>query len=116
MKDKLMVINKYKDLIDKYSKLSLIYPKKYYDLKDKLESSLFTNLRELYIINCLSNKEDRIKKKEELLGELKYLNYLFTYINKLNILSDKQYKIIYIDIEVIYKYLIGWINYDKNNR
>ena len=89
MKDKLMVINKYKDLIDKYSKLSLIYPKKYYDLKDKLESVLFINLKEMYIINSLSNKENRIIRKEELLGNIKYLNYLFNCINKVNILSDK---------------------------
>ena len=116
MKDNLMVIIKYKDLIERYSNYSLIYPKKYYVLKDKLESILFDNLKELYIVNSISNKEVRLSKKEELVGKLKYLNYLFIRINKLNILSEKQYKVIYLDIEVIYKYLMGWLKCDRINR
>lgn len=116
MKDNLMVIIKYKDLIERYSNYSLIYPKKYYVLKDKLESILFDNLKELYIVNSISNKEVRLSKKEELVGKLKYLNYLFIRINKLNILSEKQYKAIYLDIEFIYKYLIGWLKCDRINR
>ena len=51
MKDNLMVINKYKDLIERYSNYLLIYPKKYYVLKAKLESILFDFLKELYIVN-----------------------------------------------------------------
>ena len=123
MKDKLMVINKYKDLIERYSNYSLIYPKKYYVLKDKLESILFDFLKELYIVNSISNKEVRLSRKEELLGNIKYLNYLFNCINKVNILSDKQYKsiyidieVIYMDIEVVYKYLVGWLKCDRVNR
>lgn len=118
MKDNLMVINKYKDLIERYSNYSLIYPKKYYVLKDKLESILFDNLKELYIVNSISNREVRLSRKEELIGKLKYLNYLFTRINKLNILSDKQYKVIYMDMdmEVVYKYLVGWLKCDRINR
>lgn len=65
------------------------------------------------IINSLSDKSLRYVKKEELIGKIKYLNYLFVSINKLNILSDKQYKILYISIEEIYKYLIGWLKSDK---
>ena len=113
MKDKLILINKYKDLIEIYSNYSLIYPRKYHKLKDMLESLLFDNLKEMYIINNISNKSIRFSRKEELLGKFKYLNYLFERINKLNILSDKQYKILYMKLEEIYKYLIGWLKVDK---
>lgn len=113
MKDKLILINKYKDLIELYSNYSLIYPRKYYKLKDMLESLLFDNLKEMYIINSIGNKSVRFSRKEELIGRLKYLNYLFESINKLNILSDKKYKTLYIKIEEVYKYLIGWLKVDK---
>lgn len=112
MKDKLLVIIKYKDLISLYSNYSLIFPKKYYHLKDILEDRLFANLREMYIINSLSDKKVRLLKKEELLGNLKYLNFLFEEINKLGILSDKQYKNLFMTIENVYKYLIGWLKVD----
>ena len=113
MKDKLVVINKYKDLIEKYSSYDLIYPRKYYYLKDLLENILFNNLRELYIINSISNRNIRVTRKEGLIGSFKYLNYLFSRINNLDILSDKRYKVLYIDMEVIYKYLVGWLNSDR---
>ena len=113
MKDNLILINKYKILVEIYSNYSLVFPRKYYSLKDRLENILFENLREMYIINSLSDKSLRCIKKEELIGNIKYLNYLFISINKLNILSDKQYKAIYISIEEIYKYLIGWLKSDK---
>lgn len=113
MKDNLILINKYKMLIDKYSNYSLIFPRKYYSLKDRLENILFENLREMYIINSLSDKNLRYVRKEELLGNIKYLNYLFISINKLDILNDKQYKVLYISLEEIYKCLIGWIKIDK---
>lgn len=113
MKDKLILINKYKDLIEIYSNYSLIYPRKYLKLKDMLESSLFDNLKEMYIINSISNKNIKFSRKEELLGKLKYLNYLFERLNKLNILTDKQYKVLYLKLEEIYKYLVWWVRIDK---
>ena len=48
-----------------------------------------------------------------MIGKLKYLNYLFKCINNLNIISDKQYKVIYIKIENIYKHFIGWVKSDR---
>ena len=113
MKDKLILINKYKDLIEIYSDYSLIYPRKYLKFKDMLESLLFDNLKEMYIINSISNKNIKFSRKEELLGKLKYLNYLFERLNKLNILTDKQYKVLYLKLEEIYKYLVGWVRIDK---
>lgn len=113
MKDNLVLINKYKMLIEKYSNYLLVFPKKYYSLKDRLEDLLFDNLKEMYIINSLTDKNLRHIRKEELIGNIKYLNYLFVSINKLNILSDKQYKVLYISIEEIYKYIIGWLKSDK---
>ena len=113
MKDNLVLINKYKKLIGQYIIYSIIFPKKYYSLKDRLENLLFDILRDMYIINSLSDKQIRYVRKEELVGNIKYLNYLFVSINKLSILSDKQYKVLYISIEEIYKYLIGWLKSDK---
>ena len=113
MKDNLIVINKYKMLVEIYSNYSLVFPKKYYSLKDRLENILFDNLKEMYIINSLTDKNLRYIRKEELVGNIKYLNYLFVSINKLKILSDKQYKVLYISLEEIYKCLIGWIKIDK---
>ena len=113
MNDNLILINKYKMLIDKYSNYLLIFLRKYYSLKDRLENILFENSREMYIINSLSDKSLRHVRKEELLGNIKYLNYLFISINKLDILNDKQYKVLYISLEEIYKCLIGWIKIDK---
>ena len=113
MKDNLVLINKYKKLIEQYIIYSIIFPKKYYSLKDILENLLFDILRDMYIINSLSDKQIRYVRKEELVGNIKYLNYLFVSINKLSILSDKQYKVLYISIEEIYKYLIGWLKSDK---
>lgn len=82
-------------------------------MKDMLESSLFDNLKEMYIINSISNKNIKFSRKEELLGKLKYLNYLFERLNKLNILTDKQYKVLYLKLEEIYKYLVGWVRIGK---
>ena len=109
MKDKLIIINKYKEFIELYFSYSLIYPRKYYYLKDMLENLLFQNLRELFIINSLSNKNVRVEKKEVLAGNLKYLNYLLTRVFSLEILKEKQYKVLYIRLEEIYKLLMGWL-------
>ena len=113
MKDKLIVINKYKDFIEIYSNFSLDYPRKYYFLKDMLENLLFSNLKELFIINGISNKNIRIERKEELIGKLKFLNYLFTRILNLEILNEKQYKVLYFHLEEIYKLLMGWLKSER---
>ena len=109
--------NKYQEIYEKsksYYEISLEVDNIYnYSLKDRLEVLLFDNLKEIYIINSLSDKNIRYIRKEELVGNVKYLIYLFISINKLNILSDKQYKILYISIEEIYKCLIGWLKSDK---
>lgn len=109
-----MVIQEYKKLIDQYCKYSCIYPRKYYFLKDLLESELFGNLRELYQVNHISDKKSRSYRKEELLDKVQYLNYLFTRIQNLNIINDKQYKVLFIEIEVVYKYLLGWLKSERS--
>lgn len=113
MKDKLIIIQEYKKLIEQYCKYSCIYPRKYYFLKDLLEKELFCNLKEFYQLNHLSDVKVRIHRKEELLGKIQYLNYLFTRIQTLGIISEKQYKILFIQIEVVYKYLLGWLKCEK---
>ena len=90
MKDSLIVIIKYKALISIYSNYSLVFPKKYYYLKDKIDEILFGILRNMYITNSLSDKKERIFRKETLIGELKYLNFLLETINKLGVLSEKK--------------------------
>lgn len=70
-------------------------------------------MKELYQINSIFNKEKRLYRKEEMLGKIRFMNYLFTRINELDILSDKQYKVLFMQIEVIYKYLNGWMNSER---
>lgn len=113
MKDKLIIINKYKEFIELYFSFSLNYSRKYYYLKDNLESLLFQNLKDLFVINSMSNKDIRIKEKEELAGKLKYLNYLLKSISSLEILKEKQYKVLYIKLEEIYKLLMGWLKSER---
>ena len=48
-----------------------------------------------------------------MLGNIRFLNYLFTRVIQLNILSDKQYKVLFIQLEVVYKYLNGWLKCEK---
>lgn len=115
MKDNLIVINKYKNLIEKYSDYGLLFPRKYFSLKDRLENLLFDNLKEMYIVNSIHDKKVRILRKEELVGRIKYLNYLFIRVQVLKVMSDKQYKGLYCEVEDIYKYLLGWLKSDRSN-
>lgn len=44
-----------------------------------------------------------------LLGKIKYLNFLLEVLVEFQVMSEKQYKVLLIDLENIYHCMIGWI-------
>lgn len=115
MRDKLKIIMLYKRMVSKYLGYQLIFSRKYYYLKDLVEKELFSLLKEIYIINELSRNNDTLERKRSLVGKIKYLNFLFEMLVDFKIMSEKQYKVLYIELENIYYSLIGWIKCEKRS-
>lgn len=115
MRDKLKIIMLYKRMVSKYIDYQLIFSKKHYYLKDLVEKELFSLLKEIYIINELSQNNDILERKRSLVGRIKYLNFLFERLVDFKIMSEKQYKVLYIELENIYYSLIGWIKCEKRS-
>ena len=99
-------------VISKYLGFELVFSKKHYYLKDLVEKELFSLLKEIYIVNELSQNRDTLEKKRSLVGRVKYLNFLFEMLVDFKIMSEKQYKVLHIELENIYYSLVGWIKYE----
>lgn len=115
MRDKLKIIMLYKKVVSKYLGFELVFSKKHYYLKDLVEKELFSLLKEIYIVNELSQNRDTLEKKRSLVGRVKYLNFLFEMLVDFKIMNEKQYKVLHIELENIYYSLVGWIKYERRS-
>ena len=109
MNDKLRIILLYKKFVLKYLNYHLNFSKKQYYLKDLVVSHLFSLLEDIYIVNELSKSGETLEKNGMLLGKIKYLNFLLEVLVEFQVMSEKQYKVLLIDLENIYHCMIGWI-------
>ena len=90
-------------------------PKRFLEIKKKLESTSIELLECVYNANYTKNKEDKEKYYKLCTSKLKVLDFLINYSSELNMINTKTLSKFSKNLEEITKMLIGWKNYFKLN-
>ena len=71
MNDKLQIIKVYKSILSDVYLSMVNIPKVHYSLKELIITEMFSYLDKLYLANDISDKVDRLKRKEEVVIKFK---------------------------------------------
>ena len=91
MNDKLQIIKVYKTILSEVYLSMINIPKVHYSLKELIVTEMFSYLNKLYLVNDISDKVNRLKRKEEVVIEFKYIASLIGMLNEYKILGEKKY-------------------------
>lgn len=109
MNDKLRVITIIKEINNSIYKALLNVPKEHLELK-RIVIKEFNNLiKDIYIANDISNINRRKELKEEIICNIKYINYLIELLYEYKLISYKRSLEINEKMEVELRLLKGWI-------
>lgn len=110
MNDKLCIIKVYKKILHEVYVSMINIPKVHYCLKELIIHEMYQYLDNLYLANDISDKNARIKKKEEQVIKLKYISSLISTLNEFKVLGEKKYLSINSDLELLLRLMKGWKN------
>ena len=108
MNDKLQIIKIYKDILNEVYLSMVNIPKVHYRLKELIVSDMFSYLNKLYLANDISNKVSRLKRKEEVVIEFKYIASLIRMLNEYKVLGEKKYLSIVNKEQLLLKLMNSW--------
>lgn len=108
MNDKLQIIKVYKIILSEVYLSMINIPKVHYSLKELVIKEMFNYLNKLYLSNDISDKVDRLKRKEEVVIEFKYIASLIGMLNEYKILGEKKYLSIVGREQLLLKLMNSW--------
>lgn len=108
MNDKLQIIKIYKSILSEIYLTMINIPKVHYSLKELIIHEMFHYLNCLYLANDINDKYDRIKKKEEVVIQFKYIASLIGILNENKILGEKKYLSIVNKEQLLLKLMNSW--------
>ena len=83
-------------------------PKVHYSLKELIITEMFGYLNKLYLSNDVSDKISRLKRKEEVVIEFKYIASLISVLNEYKVLGEKKYLSIMNKEQLLLKLMNSW--------
>lgn len=109
-KDKFIVINLIKEFIVNIDKYLNNFPTKEIELKHKIKETSYELLQNSYLANCTDNINKRKSVQEEMIAQIKYLDFLFNLCYDKQIINSKRYLKFGESLDYILKYVVGWRN------
>ena len=109
MNDKLQIIKVYKSILNEVYLSMINIPKVHYSLKELIITEMFGYLNKLYLSNDVSDKISRLKRKEEVVIEFKYIASLISVLNEYKVLGEKKYLSIMNKEQLLLKLMNSWI-------
>ena len=110
MNDKLQIIKIYKSILNDIYLSMINIPKVHYGLKELIINEMFSYLKSLYFANDISDRNIRIKRKEEVVIRFKYIASLISMLNEHKVLGQKKYLSIVSKEELLLKLMNSWKN------
>ena len=108
MNDKLQIIKVYKSILSEVYLSMINIPKVHYNLKELIITEMFSYLNKLYLSNDISDKNSRLKRKEEVIIEFKYIASLIRMLNDYKVLGEKKYISIVNKEQLLLKLMNSW--------
>ena len=108
MNDKLQIIKVYKSILSEVYLSMINIPKVHYSLKELIITEMFSYLNKLYLANDISDKLSRLKRKEEVIIEFKYIASLVGMLNEYKVLGEKKYLSIVNREQLLLKLMNSW--------
>ena len=108
MNDKLQIIKVYKSILNEVYLSMINIPKVHYSLKELIITEMFGYLNKLYLSNDISDKNSRLKRKEEVIIEFKYIASLIGMLNEYKVLGEKKYLSIVNREQLLLKLMNSW--------
>lgn len=108
MNDKLQIIKVYKSILSEVYLSMINIPKVHYNLKELIITEMFSYLNKLYLANDISDKLSRLKRKEEVIIEFKYIASLISMLNEYKVLGEKKYLSIVNREKLLLKLMNSW--------
>ena len=108
MNDKLQIIKVYKSILSEVYLSMINIPKVHYNLKELIITEMFSYLNKLYLANDISDKLSRLKRKEEVIIEFKYIASLICMLNEYKVLGEKKYLSIVNREQLLLKLINSW--------
>ena len=108
MNDKLQIIKVYKSILSDVYLSMVNIPKVHYSLKELIITEMFSYLDMLYLANDISDKVDRLKRKEEVVIKFKYIASLIRVLNEYKVLGEKKYLSIVSREQLLLKLMNSW--------
>lgn len=108
MNDKLQIIKVYKTILSEVYLSMINIPRVHYSLKELIVTEMFSYLNKLYLANDISDKLIRLKRKEEVVIEFKYIASLIGMLNEYKILGEKKYLSIVSREQLLLKLMNSW--------
>ena len=108
MNDKLQIIKVYKSILNEVYLSMINIPKVHYSLKELIITEMFGYLNKLYLSNDVSAKTSRLKRKEEVVIEFKYIASLISVLNEYKVLGEKKYLSIMNKEQLLLKLMNSW--------
>lgn len=110
MNDKLQIIKIYKNILNEVYLSCENIPKIHYYLKELVLNECFDYLKKLYLANDYKDKTIRLKAKEEVVINFKYIASLISMLNEYKILGEKKYINIMNMEQLLLKLMNSWKN------
>ena len=108
MNDKLQIIKVYKSILSEIYLSMINIPRVHYSLKELIITEMFSYLNKLYLSNDISDKNSRLKRKEEVIIEFKYIASLIGMLNEYKVLGEKKYLSIVNREQLLLKLMNSW--------
>lgn len=112
-KDKFIIINLIKELIESIDKYLTNFPKKEIELKKEIKQSSYELLKQAYRGNCTENMKKRKDIQDEIIAQIKYIDFLINQCYDKQIINSKKYLKFGESLNYIIKYVVGWRNNTK---
>ena len=111
--EKFKLINFIKELIIHVDKNLDNFPKKDIELKNRIRNASYDLLQIAYKANTTTNKTYQIKLIEEIIANVKFIDFLLNLCYEKEIINSKRYVKFGEKLDDIIKYSLGWCKQTK---
>lgn len=103
------IANKIKEYISRVDKLLDNFPKREIELKSKIMNTSYDLLHKAYRANVSTNKELKKALAEEMVADIKYIDFMLNMCYEKEIINAKKYVKFGEALDDIVRYIISWL-------
>lgn len=110
MKDKFVIANIIKKLINDFDKYLINFPNKEIEIKREIMNTSYNMLRITYEANVTYDKDKRVDIQDKVISYIEYLDYLVNVCYDKRIINSKKYLKFGENLEYLLRHINAWRN------